>query len=227
MERICCECKKKQTDKDKYTMKIDRDNLHKVIKFEGAFYHYDCFVDVCKRKSKRTNASPKWGLALETLDHIQKDTEKALSEEFIKDEIFQLMIEHYDIKVIPPKIFQKLEDIYNGRWKGLACCIPPEDILDMWKRKMDYLTKVKIRNITLGKEMDAAQQINYDISVLINKYDSYLKWKEQNKIIEQEENKVHTEILRTVDLDKLSKITQSHQKEEDDDMDTLLDELFD
>jgi hypothetical protein len=225
MERICCECKNKKLEN--YTMKIDRDNLHKVIKFEGAFYHYDCFVDVCKRKSKRTNASPKWGLALETLDDIKKDTAKLLGEELTKYEIFQFMLEHYDIKVVPSKIFQKLEDIYHGRWKGLGCCIPPEDILDMWNRKMDFLIKTRMNNITLGKEMDAAQQINYDISVLINKYDSYLKWKERNKIIEQETNKVHTEILKTVDLDKLSKITQNHQKEEEDDMDALLDELFD
>ena len=225
MERVCCECKKKKLEN--YIMKFDRDNLHNIMKFEGAFYHYDCFVDVCKRKSKRSNASPKWGLALENLDNIQKDTIKSLNEEFTKDEIYQFMREHYDTNVIPTTIFNKLEDIYHGRWRGLCCCIPPEDILDMWKRKMDYLIKVRMKNVTLGKEMDAAQQINYDISVLINKYDSYLKWKEQNKIIEQEVNKVHTDILKTVDLDRLSKITQNHQKEEEDDMDALLDELFD
>ena len=219
MERTCFECKEK--------FQIDKNNLHKVIKFENSFYHYDCFVNACERKSKKTNASPKWGLALGNLKQIQEQTKISFEREFVKDDIFRFMIEHYDIKVVPPKIFQKLEDIYNGRWKGLACCIPPEDLLDMWTRKMDYLTKVKMRNITLGKEMDSAQQINYDISVLINKYDSYLKWKEQNKIIEQETAKVHTDILKTVDLDKLSKITQSHQKEEDDDMDALLDELFD
>lgn len=219
MERKCFECKE--------TIQFDRSNVHQVIKFESSFYHHDCFIKSCERKSKKTNASPKWGLALANLDGIKRETKKSIETEITKDEIYQLMLEHYKVKVIPSSIFNKLEDIYHGRWKGIGCCIPPEDLLDMWQRKMDYLTKIKMRNITLGKEMDGAQQINYDISVLINKYDSYLKWKEQNKIIEQETAKVHTDILKTVDLDKLSRITQNHQKEEDDDMDALLDELFD
>lgn len=219
MERVCFECKEK--------FQIDRNNIHQVVKFKNACYHYDCFVSSCERKSKKSNASPDWGLALSNLNQIKDQTKISFEREFVKEDIFKFMLEHYDIKVVPPKIFQKLEDIYNGKWKGLACCIPPEDILDMWNRKMDYLIKVRMRNITLGKEMDAAQQINYDISVLINKYDSYLKWKEQNKIIEQEANKVHKDILKTVDLDKLSKITQIHKREEDDDMDALLEELFD
>lgn len=219
MERKCFECKEQ--------IIFDRDNLDQIIKFEDSFYHYDCFINACTRKSKKNNASPKWGLALKDLDSIQESTKKHLNTAFIKDDIFQFMKTNYNVKVVPNSIFNKLEDIYNGKWKGLACCIPPEDLLDMWQRKMDYLTKVKMNNITLGKEMDGATQINYDITVLINKYDSYLKWKERNKIIEQETNKVHTEILKTVDLDKLSKIAQNHQKEEEDDMDALLDELFD
>ena len=219
MELKCFECKD--------MMEVNRDTVHRIIKFESSYYHYDCFLNACARKSKRNNASPKWGLALTDLDDIQEKTKKHLNTLITKDEIFQFMLEHYDTNVVPVSIFNKLEDIYHGRWRGLGCCIPPEDILDRWKRKMDYLIKVRMKNVTLGKDMDAAQQINYDISVLINKYDSYLKWKEQNKIIEQEVNKVHTDILKTVDLDKLSKITQNHQKEEDDDMDALLDELFD
>lgn len=219
MERTCAECKQK--------FNINRTNLNQVVRFENSCYHYDCFVNACERKSKKSNASPKWGEALTFIEDIKEDTYTFLSRELCKQEIFELIVANYDIRVVPKNIFTKLEDIYNGRFKGLACRIPPEDILDMWKRKMDYLNKVKVKNITLGKTMNAAQQVNYDISVLINKYDSYLKWKEQNKIIEQEVNKVHKDILKTVDLDKLSKITQNQNKEDEDDIDCLLEELFD
>lgn len=219
MERICAECKQK--------INIDKNNLEQVIRFENSCYHYDCFISACKRKSKKSNALPKWGEALTLIKSIKEETDIFLNRELCKQEIFELITSNYNIKVVPKNIFTKLEDIYNGRFKGLVCCIPPEDILDMWKRKMDYLNKVKAKNITLGKIMTAAQQVNYDISVLINKYDSYLKWKEQNKIIEQDVNKVHEDILKTVDLDKLSKITQNQNKENEDDIDSLLEELFD
>jgi hypothetical protein len=219
MERICAECKKE--------MDINKDNLKDVIKFENSCYHYDCFINACKRKSKKSNALPKWGEALDSIEEIKKDTYTFLEKEICKDDIFKFIITNYDIKVVPKSIFTKLSDIYNGTYKGLACCIPPEDLLDMWKQKMDYLIKVRARNITLGKEMEAWQQVNYDISVLINKYDSYLKWKERNRIIEQDVNKVHEDILKTVDLDKLSKIAQKRHEEDEEDIDSLLDELFD
>lgn len=219
MERKCKECGK--------IINVNRDNLDTIIRFDNSCYHYDCFFNACKRKSRKSNASTKWLEALASIESIQKETYIFLNREICKQEIFEFIIKNYDIKVVPKNIFTKLEDIYNGRFKGLACCIPPEDILDMWNRKMDYLNKVRAKNITLGKNMDVAQQVSYDISVLINKYDSYLKWKEQNKIIEQEVNKVHKDILKAVDLDKLSKIAQNQEKEDEDDIDSLLEELFD
>lgn len=219
MKRICAECKKE--------IYINKDNVGDVIRFENSCYHYDCFINACKRKSKKSNASPKWGEALTSIKEIKKESNIFLMNEIYKDDIFEFIQAHYDIKVVPKKIFTKLSDIYNGTYRGLTCCIPPEDILDMWKRKMDYLNRVRAKNITLGNNMDVAQQVSYDISVLINKYDSYLKWKEKNKIIEQEVNKVHKDILKTVDLDKLSKMAQNQKKEDEDDIDSLLEELFD
>lgn len=219
MERTCAECKER--------FEINKENINQVISFENNCYHHNCFIKMCERKSKNSRALPKWGEALDNINEIKRKSNSHLMNEIYKDDIFEWILENYDIKVVPNKIFTKLSEIYNGTYKGLACSIPPEDILDMWKRKMNFLKQNKARNIAKGKEMDVAQQVNYDISILLNKYDSYLKWKEQNKIIEQDVNKVHKDILQTVDLDKLSKITQNQKKEEDDDMDSLLEELFD
>ena len=217
MERKCIECKK--------TIEFDKNNYNKIIRFSDSFYHHDCFINACKRKSKKSNASPKWKEALDCIDNIKKETEIYLNREIYKDELYNFMVDNYHPSVIPSKIFTKLDSIYNGTYRGLACCIPPEDILDMWKRKMNYLIKVRARNLTLGKEMDAVSQINYDISVLINMYDSYLKWKEQNKVYEQDV--VCSANAFKIDFDKLSKAAQKKEKEEEEDIDSLLDELFD
>lgn len=222
MKRTCTECGK--------NIIFSKDTINEVIKFDKLYYHYDCFISTCERKSKKSNASPKWGKALDSIDKIQQETKDYFincNSDLQKDEVYRFILSNYDIKTVPSYIFIKLDEIYSGKRKGLNCEIPPEDMLDMWKRKMDYLIKLRAKNIALGKNMTAAQQINYDLSVLINKYDSYLKWKEQNKIIEQEVNKVHKDILKTVDLDKLSKITQNQNKEDEDDIDCLLEELFD
>lgn len=221
MERTCTECGEK--------IIFNKDATDQIIRFEKKHYHYDCFINACTKKSKRNNASPKWKEALCSIEKIKQETKDFFNcgDDFNKDEIYNFIRENYNIRAVSPYIFVKLEEIYSGKRKGTTYEIPPEDLLDMWKRKMNYLNKLRAKNITLGKDMTAEQQINYDLAVLVNKYDSYLQWKERNKIIEQDVNKVHTEILKTVDLDKLSKITQNHQREEEDDIDTLLDELFD
>lgn len=219
MKRKCPSCKKEEV--------ITKDNIDNFIRFENSCYHYDCFVDVCKRRSKRSNALPKWGEALASLDKIKQESREFLMNELYKDDIFQFIKENYSVSVVPSRIFTKLSDIYNGTYKGLTRCIPPEDILDMWQQKMNFLIKTKMKNIASGKEMSEADQINYDISVLINMYDKYLKWKEQNKILSQQDNKVDIDILKTVNLDKLSKIAQTQSQKDEDDMDSLLDELFD
>lgn len=221
MKRTCAECDK--------NILFNKDTLDQVIRFEKKHYHYDCFINACKKKSKRSNASPKWVEALNSIEEIQQDTKNYYNcnNDLQKDEIYNFILENYNTMIVPPYVFIKLEDIYSGKRKGLTCEIPPEDILDMWKRKMTYLNKLRAKNIALGKNMTVAQQINYDLTVLVNKYDDYLRWKEQNKIVKYSTNQECIDKLATVDLDKLSIIAQVRQKEEDDDMDALLDELFD
>lgn len=222
-ERKCFEC-------GKY-ISFDKNNMDNVIRFEKIYYHYDCFINVCKRKSEKKNALPKWGEALNSIDKIQQETKQffKINRNSPKDKLYRFILETYDVSKLPSHFFKKLEDIYTGKLKGLSCGIPPEDLLDMWKRKhkLGELDRTRAKNIVSGKEMNGYQKLNYDLAVIIAQYHDYLKWKERNKIIEQEVNKVHIDILKEVDLDKLSVIAQNKNKESEEDIDSLLDELFD
>lgn len=222
-QRKCFEC-------DKF-MSFEKNNMDDVIRFEKKYYHYDCFVNVCKRKSSKKNALSKWGEALNSIDEIKQQTKQYFKVNYDspKDQLYRFLLEHYDVSAISPYTFIKFEEVYNGKRKGLAYRIPPEDLLDMWKQKQEsgFLDRTRAKNMVRGINMTEEQKIHYDLAVLVGKYKDYLKWKEKNKIIEQEVNKVDTDILKTVDLDKLSKIAQNQKKEDDDDIDLLLDELFD
>ena len=221
--RKCFECEK--------PIEFDTNNMDDLIRFEKLFYHYDCFINVCKRKSKSKKALPKWGEALNSIDKIHQETKQFFetNSDNPKDKLYKFLLETYDISKLPSHFFIKLENIYTGKLKGLGCSIPPEDLLDMWERKqkLGYFDKMRAKNITSGKEMTGYQKLNYDLAVIINQYYDYLRWKERNKIIEQDVNKVHVDILKTVDLEKLSKIAQNQNKEDEEDIDSLLDELFD
>jgi hypothetical protein len=78
----------------------------------------------------------------------------ALSGEYIKDGLPYKAIDilNKGIKVHPAEvklysrlafIYQKLNDIFSGNYKGMTQGIPPYDLLDMWERKQNFLNKTR------------------------------------------------------------------------------------
>lgn len=100
----------------------------------------------------------------------------------IKRELTNWIYLTYGVTYLPKSFFINLEKIYKGTYKNLNVSIPPEELLDMWKRKIDYLNKTADKNNRMGKQINDTCRIYYDISILLSKYDSYKDWKEKQKI---------------------------------------------
>ncbi|WP_294559805.1 hypothetical protein [uncultured Mailhella sp.] len=220
-ERTCSECKKK--------IDFQRGSYDNVIFFDGKYYHKDCFISMCERKSSKKNTLPKWKYALNNLNNISLDTKTMLDDCYYRDDICNFILEFYDLTVITSRIFTKLDAIYSGTFKGLSTGIPPHDLYDMWVRKKNYLLKTKEINISKGKILSPEQQVIYDLSILINKYDSYLKWKEQQNILartKETESKIIADITLHSSISNTN-LNKNNIKNDEDDIDALLDELFD
>ena len=209
----------------KQTLIINNDNIGDVIYYDKVFYHSRCFIEKCTRisNSKRKNISPKWGIALNDLNKVRSNSDKYIRSSIAKEEIFDFIRESYGIVNIPPYIFEKLNNIYNGTFKGMGCGIPPEHLLDMWKKKIRMLNQIAAQNNIRGKKMDANARINYDLSILIGKYNSYLKWLEKQKVMEVErEIKSNENIVKKT----IGYSTNKNMKEDCDDISGLVDDIF-
>ena len=60
----------------------------------------------------------------------------------------------------------------------------------MFQKQQKNLTKIYMNNVKKGKKMTNIERFNYDLAVIVNKYDSYKQWKEKQKLLrnnEQEE----------------------------------------
>ena len=167
---------------------ISKDNIDDAIYYDKKTYHSSCFINICNKRSqmKREDVSQKWTWVLNHLDSIKQESYEHLKLAVVKENVFNFIKDAYDITIIPTTVWQKLSNIYNGTFKGMTYGIPPEHLLDMWERKIDMLNGIANRNNTKGRTMNVDQRINYDLSVLVNKYDSYLKWLEKQKILEAE-----------------------------------------
>ena len=204
---------------------ISKDNIDDAIYYDKKTYHSSCFINICNKRSqmKREDVSQKWTWVLNHLDSIKQESYEHLKLAVIKEDVFNFIKDAYDITIIPTTVWQKLSNIYNGTFKGMTYGIPPEHLLDMWERKIDMLNGIANRNNTKGRTMNVDQRINYDLSVLVNKYDSYLKWLEKQKILEAEKEIEKNENIvgKTIGY-----VTQKSEKNNSDDISDLVDDIF-
>ena len=204
---------------------ISKDNIDDAIYYDKKTYHSSCFINICNKRSqmKREDVSQKWTWVLNHLDSIKQESYEHLKLAVVKENVFNFIKDAYDITIIPTTVWQKLSNIYNGTFKGMTYGIPPEHLLDMWKRKIDMLNGIANRNNTKGRTMNVDQRINYDLSVLVNKYDSYLKWLEKQKILEAEKEIEKNEniVVKTIGY-----VTQKAEKNNSDDISDLVDDIF-
>lgn len=204
---------------------ISKDNIDDAIYYDKKTYHSSCFINICNNRSqmKREDVSQKWTWVLNHLDSIKQESYEHLKLAVIKEDVFNFIKDAYDVTIIPTTVWQKLSNIYNGTFKGMTYGIPPEHLLDMWERKIDMLNGIANRNNTKGRTMNVDQRINYDLSVLVNKYDSYLKWLEKQKILEAEKEIEKNENIvgKTIGY-----VTQKSEKNNSDDISDLVDDIF-
>lgn len=130
----------------------------------------------------------------------------------------------YSISFLPKHFFINLNKISKGEYKGLKKPVAWADLLDMWQRKMPYLEKVNLRNEMNGKHIEGMARINYDLAIILSKYDSYLAWKaEQEAEIIQKQKDSQTKIdYSNID----SKYTNDNQSSDDGQLSNILDDLW-
>lgn len=237
-----CYCCKSNNDEIIITNESDTGNC---ILFDKHYYHLDCFIAMCNEKNTK-----KWKNALANLDVLKKYTyeqililidnkrekygnielleEKAnimIDRYFEESDVDMLIKELYDVTKINSAVWNKLSRIYNGEIQGMDNGIPPLHLYDMWERKIGYLNKIANNNITKGKEMSKTERILYDLSVLVNKYDSYLEWANKQRILECDKEIIHsTDVVSKIDISNLEK--NNKEIKNDDDIDNILDEIF-
>ncbi len=202
-----------------FRCKIPIEILKEKYIYEKHFYHFECFLQ--KEKNKKRDKLTE-GEVLDKIKKLQAIEEERINNILIKDKLFKWIQSNYDITVLPNRFFIKMNSIFDGSHKGLSKKIPPEDMLDMWKRKKKELDDINNYNIKKGKNIIDFGRIQYDLAILLDKYDSYLRWKEKQKILESDLNKNKTNVNK---IDYKS-INTDNKLETETNINEILDEVF-
>lgn len=218
-----------------------------LIYYDSKFYHVECFDNVCESKSTK-----KWKTAslyrndyideakekikilfskknanLNNLDEYANAAKGEIQKIWDESDMNYFLIETYNIHTIGNIYTKYLAPIYTGTYyKSPGVTIPPRVLLDMWKRKLTYLSKAREKKIRSGADMNGMQKVAYDFAIVISKYDSYLEWKEQQQVLESKQIDIQKNILKNVDLQNVGKQINKNKENNREDIDILLEEMF-
>lgn len=199
----------------KLFMSLEKDD----VVWDKSYMHFNCFVE--KLSTKRGNK-----LSLEQIQNqvrkIQKENESHIKDTILRERFYRWLQNSYNVVVIPTYFFVKIDSVITGEYKGLTIPIPLTDLFDMWQRKKNELDKIAMNNLAKGKGIDSITRLNYDLAILVNKYDSYLNWKNKQKQIAEE---IKIEEKPKIDFVKINK-SVAEQKNDSTNINDILDELF-
>ena len=187
-----------------------------------SYTHTNCYIKkqtTKKRSPKTVEECQKY------IEQCRQNTEVTEKKKNAKNELYEFLFDMYDISYFPQYFYIKMDSVYKGTMKNLNKPVPPEDLLDMWKQKRNYLDKVAEQNRKKGNEILGVNRVNYDLAILLSKYDSYLKWKEQQKIAiaELDESKKRSiEKIEYTDVVRPKRAGTSNNKV---DINSMLDEI--
>ena len=187
-----------------------------------SYTHTNCYIkkQTTKKRSPKTVEECR-----EYIEQCRQNTKVTEKKKSTKNELYEFLFDMYDISYFPQYFYIKMNSVYKGTMKNLNKPVPPEDLLDMWKQKRNYLDKVAEQNRKKGNEILGVNRVNYDLAILLSKYDSYLKWKEQQKIAIaelDESKKRNIEKIEYTDVARPKRVGASNNKV---DINSMLDEI--
>lgn len=171
MERKCAACGE--------IFIIDENNSDRAIQYKKKFYHFNCFNDMCDKRmtNPRKDISDNWAQLKSTINDLVNATTEEQKVLLYKDNLCQWIFKQYRLSFLSTRMYMKLDDIYNGTFKGLAYAIGPKELLAEWQYYWDELCAIR-RN----KSITGEGAINYDLAVLLGKNAEYRQIKEKERV---------------------------------------------
>ena len=201
----------------------------KFLIYKKKYYHYDCFT--------HNLDGDKIKLADKLVEETRNDTNFQNSVD--RDRLFFWLYDFYDVVSFNKSFFQKMNNITKGTYKeSLIVPISYYDLLQIYINLKKHLVKQYERNIKLGKEFTAQGRADYDLAIVLNNYNDYVKWKEKQKSGQSDKDDLKQDMKAKLELytDYTSgeeynsfNIPQGNinSNSNDTDIQDILDEIFD
>lgn len=206
-------------------IEINRNNIKGVLYYKKRYYHSKCFCEIAERRSKtKRSTAVEWQAALDSIWELEANTSKMLESAWIKDDINEWLLNHYNITDVPKRFWSTLADLERGIYRSKKCKpVPMETLLETWRwgqKKLDSIARSN-KMSHRGPTSDDTR-IMYDLSIIISKVPSYLSHKSKMRMLQVEERKETTRIY--INYNNLQNKVENNSGLND--ISDLLDDIF-
>jgi len=218
--RKCKVCDKPKTK----TINLEVD---KFIFYQQSYYHYDCFIKFQTDKKCLTLDN-----AIKLANEMVIKTTKSdyVNSLIDRDRLTYWIYDNYNLTVLPALFFQKTKQINDGTFSmRINAPISYYDLLQIFKKMKTYLDKVNNNNERKGKKIDVIRRIDYDLAIVINNYDEYLKWKQKQKTEDIVKTEIKNDLVlkNDININTITSLQRNNQKENEEiNIADILDEVF-
>ena len=120
------------------------------------YFHSECYIEqqMNRKRMPMTKEECLAYISERKSENVKQNIEKKKEKKknTVKDQLYDFISDMYDISFFPTFFYIKMNEVYKGTYKGLKKSVPPEDLLDMWEQKKNYLLNVYVRERSRGLE---------------------------------------------------------------------------
>jgi hypothetical protein len=213
-ERKCNHCKK--------AIHIDRNDIRDVLMFKNKYYHNACFVLHVQQKLAGKRVLQFWKDALSQIDEFERDAKKTLEYCFNRDDLYDHLLNHYDVVSIPSSVFTRIDAVLDGEYGIKSKPIDYADFVSCWKFGQKRLDKIAADKRKSGHGINGVDRINYDLAIVVRKFPQWKKKQEMLRAEREDLERAQKEAIR-INYNSMQRTEIKHEGL--DDISALLDEF--
>lgn len=219
VKRKCAVCNK--------MIEINCNDIKDVVLYKNKYYHKDCFIKVSTERIARNNRySQTWQDALDDIKEYEDAAAEKTNYQYYKNLLNEYLIKAYDITCVPSSFWPYVSDLHEGKYRNSTCKPIKIDMLyNMWKWGQKNLNRIHAMNKTKNRgPNNATGRLKYDLAILMNHTDDYIKSTRSNK---EEKESIVKRIQNANKINYKKTYEQSsYEQHSDDNILDLMDEIF-
>lgn len=212
----------RKCDHCKNSILIDRNNVHDVVLFRNKYYHSKCFEERVRQRLSSKKPHQMWVDALSRIKEYESDAVEAVEFWFNRDDIYNHLLDNYDIVEVPGTVFTRLDAVITGTYGRKSKPIDYADFVACWRDGQASLDRINRNNKVAGKNIEGVARINYDLAVVLKKFPQWRKYQEKLKAERIEAERTQREAV-CINYDSMIRTDIKHEGL--DDISALLDEF--